>query len=113
MADEEGAGPGYFTETAKSLFISDTLGQEEAEKIYFAVEGLTLNFVSGSRYLGAYLVPQKELEAWVKPQVEAWTHRVRVLVKISRWHPQLAYAGLVMSLQLDCQYLQRTVPRVG
>ena len=31
-------------------------------------EGLVLNFVSGSRYLGAYLGPQEELEAWVKPR---------------------------------------------
>ena len=46
-------------------------------------EGLTLNFVSASRYLGEYLGPQEELEAWVKPQVEAWAHRVKVLAKIA------------------------------
>ena len=38
------------------------------------MEGLTLNFVSDSRYLGAYLGLKKELEVWVKPQVEAWDH---------------------------------------
>ena len=59
----------YFPDPAKSLFISDTPGQEEAVKQEFAVDGLTFNFVSGSRYLGAYLGPQAELEAWVKPQV--------------------------------------------
>ena len=59
----------YFPDPAKYLFISDTPGQEEAAKREFAVEGLTFNFVSGSRYLGAYLGPQAELEAWVKPQV--------------------------------------------
>ena len=79
----------------------------------FAVEGLTLNFVSGSRYLGAYLGPQAELEAWVKPQVEAWSHRVKVLAKIAQQHPQSAYARLGMLLQSECQYLQRTVPGVG
>ena len=55
---------------------------------------------------------QKQLEAWVKPQVEAWDHEVRVLGKIARQHPQLAYDGLGMSLQLEWQYLQRTVPGV-
>ena len=45
---------------AKFLFISDTLRQEEAAKREFAVEGLTLNFVSGTWYLGAYLGPQEE-----------------------------------------------------
>ena len=73
----------YFPETAKSLFIPYTPGQEAAAKREFAVEGLTLNFVSGSRYLGAYLGPQAELEAWVKPQVEAWAHGVKVLAKIA------------------------------
>ena len=62
---------GCFPEPAKSLFISDTPEQEEAAKREFAVEGLTLNSVSGSRYLGAYLGPQAELEVLVKPQVEA------------------------------------------
>ena len=63
-------------------------------------EGILLNFVSGSRYLGAYLGPQKELVVWVKPQLEAWDHRVRVLGKISRRHPQSDYAGLGISLQI-------------
>ena len=40
-----------------------------------------------SLYLGAYLGPQEELEAWVKPQVEAWAHWVRVLGKIARRNP--------------------------
>ena len=60
----------------------------------FAVEGPTLNFISGSWYLGAYLGPQEEFEAWLKPQVEAWAHGVRVLGKIAQRHPQSAFAGL-------------------
>ena len=72
---------GYFPETAKSLFILDTPGKEEVAKREFAVEGLTLNFVSGIRYIGAYLGP--------RDQLEAWAHGVRVLGKISR-QPQSA-----------------------
>ena len=79
----------------------------------FAKEGLVLNFISGSWYLGSYLGLQKDLEAWVKPQVEAWAYGVRVFGKISQRHPQLSYAGLGMSLQLQWQYLQRTVPGVA
>ena len=79
--------------------------QEEAAKKEFSLEGLTLNFVSGSRYLGAYLGPQDQLDASVKPQVEAWAHGIKVLGKISLRHPQSAYAGLGVSLQLEWQYL--------
>ena len=38
----------YFPEPDKSLFISDTTGQKGAAKQEFTIEGLTLNFVSGS-----------------------------------------------------------------
>ena len=81
--DEEGGGLGYFSEPARFVFISDTSGQEEAARREFAAEVLVLNFVSVRRYLGDYLGPQEELEAWVKPQVEAWSHRVIVLGKIA------------------------------
>ena len=54
-----------------------------------------------------------EIEAWVKPQVEAWDHGVRVLAKTARRYPQSAYAGLGMSLHLEWQYLKRTDPGLG
>ena len=68
---KRGPDRGYFPEPDKSLFILDTPGQEEAETREFYVEGLILNFVSGSRYLGAYLGPRDQLEAWVNPK---WSH---------------------------------------
>ena len=108
-----GPDRGYFPERANSLFILDTPGKEEAARREFERERLDLDFVSGSRYLGAYIGLQEELEEWVKPQVEAWAHGVRALSKIARRHPQSAYAGLGMSLRLEWQYLQRTVPKVG
>ena len=97
---KRGTDQGYFTEPAKSLFILDTPGQEEAVKREFVKEGLDLNSISGSRYLRAYLGPRDQLEVWVKPQLEAWAQGVIVLGKIARRRPQLAYAGLGMSLQL-------------
>ena len=86
LLTKRGPDRGYFPKPAKSLFISDTSGQEAGAKRAFAEEGLVLNFVSGHRYLGAYLGLQAELEAWVKPQVEAWAQGVKVLAKIARWH---------------------------
>ena len=52
---ERGPDWGYLSETAKYLFILDTPGQEGAVRREFAAEGLVIYFVSGSRYLGAYL----------------------------------------------------------
>ena len=110
---QRGLDQRYSPVPAKSLLISDKMGQEAAAKWEFAVEGLTLNFVSGSRYLGAYLGLRDQLEAWVKRQTEAWAHIIRVLGQIYRRHPQSAYDGLGILLQLEWQYLQRTVPGFG
>ena len=57
---KRGPDRGYLPKPAKYLFISDTSGQEEAAKREFGIKGLTLNFVSGSRYLGAYLGPRNQ-----------------------------------------------------
>ena len=103
----------YFPEPANYLFILDTPRQEKASQREFAAEGLELNFFSESRYLLAYMGPQEELAAWVKPQGESWAHGVRILGKIDRRYPQSVYSGLGMTLKLEGQYLQRTVPRVG
>ena len=84
LMTKRGPDRGYFSEPAKYLFILDNPGQEEAVKREFSKEGLVLNFVRGSHYLGAYLHPQDQLEAWVKPQVEAWAQGVMVLGKITR-----------------------------
>ena len=48
---KRGTDRGYFPEPDSSLCILDTPGHEEEEeaKWEFAMEGLTLNFVSGSR----------------------------------------------------------------
>ena len=56
--------------------------------------------------------PRDELEDWVRPKVEAWSYRVRILAKIAKQYPQSTYAVLGMLLQLQWQYLQRTVPVV-
>ena len=50
---------GYFPEPDKSILISDIPGKEEGARREFEAEDLALNFVSGSRYLGSYLVPQE------------------------------------------------------
>ena len=53
-----------------------------------------------------------ELEYWLWPQVEEWVQGVRTLAKITKQHLQSAYFGLVFLLQLEWQYLQRTVTGV-
>ena len=58
---ERGTDQVYLPETDKSLLILDTPGQEEATRRDFASGSLTINFVSGSTYLGGYLGLQEVL----------------------------------------------------
>ena len=44
----------------------------------FEAEGLRVNIVSGRRYIGAYVVPEKERNAWVRLQVECWEYLCRL-----------------------------------
>ena len=84
---ERGLDRGYFTKLFKYLFIVETSGKDEAARREFAVKGLDIFFLGGSRYLGSYLGAWEELEGGVKYQVEAWYHRVKVISKIANRHP--------------------------
>ena len=84
---ERGLDRGYFTKLFKYLFIVETSGKDEAARREFAVKGLDILFLGGSRYLGSYLGAWEELEGGVKYQVEAWYHRVKVISKIANRHP--------------------------
>ena len=95
-----GSDRGYFLKPAKSLFISNNYEEKEAMWREFKRVGLHINCVDFSRYLGPYLGPREEIEALVRPKVEAWTHRVRTLAKISKQCPQLAYDGLGILLHI-------------
>ena len=48
----------------------------------------------------------------MRPKVEVCPPGVCTLDKISKWYPQSEYSGLGMSLQLEWQYLQSTIPGV-
>ena len=87
LLTEIGTDWGYFPEPSRSIFFVDLSEQEEEAKMEFSTEGLGLSFEGGSQYLGAYLGPWEELDALVKPKVEAWAHWVRVLSNISKRHP--------------------------
>ena len=58
-------------------------------------------WVDGSRYLGDYIGTREDLEQWVQPKVETWSHGVRTLAKIAKRYPQFAYYGLGVLLHIE------------
>ena len=81
--------------------IADNPEEKEATKRELERAGLNINGVYGGCYLGAYLGPMEEIEAWVRPKVEVWAHRVSTLSKIARQYPQSEYSSLGMLLQIE------------
>eukprot|EP00957_Ditylum_brightwellii_P116202 8863407-Ditylum_brightwellii.AAC.1 len=74
---------------------------------------MKVNLHDGHRYVGGYIAGKADKTTWVKPKIAAWVEGVKALTGFATRYPQTAYAGLVMSLQAEWQYLQRTVPGVG
>ena len=66
---KRGGARGYFPEPAKLLLICNFQTMEETAKQSFELEGLRFNVVLEIQYLGAYIGPAEERDAWVRPQV--------------------------------------------
>ena len=109
---EHGPDFGYFPEPGKSIHVCDDVADMAAAEEAFAARGLSVNLHDGYRYVGGFIGGQQQETEWVKPKVAAWVEGVRILAGFAGRYPQTAYAGLVMSLQAEWQYLQRTVPGV-
>ena len=72
LQTNQGMDQGYFPEPFKSLFVADIPKEEkEAARREFKRSDLHLTYIYGIRYMGVYLGPSKDIEAWVRPKVEA------------------------------------------
>ena len=109
---EQGPDYGYFPEPEKSWHICKT--QDEAEaKVAFMVRDMKVNFTRGHRYLGGFLGGTHVKLGWLEDKVEVWADAVKTLARIAVRFPQTAYSALVLVLQNEWQYVQRTCPSIG
>ena len=106
---EKGPSVGYFPEPVKSYHICPK--EEEAEaRADFKEAGISVNFCRRKRYVGDFVGSKAMLERWMDPKVKKWVAGIGILARIVSRFPQMAYAGLVLSLQAEWQYLCRVVP---
>jgi hypothetical protein len=106
---EKGPSVGYFPEPAKSYHICPK--EEEAEaRAAFKEAGIAVNFCRGKRYVGGYVGSEAMLERWMDPKVKKWVAGIGILACIASRFSQMAYTGLVSSLQAKWQYLCCVVP---
>ena len=53
------------------------------------------------------------MEQWISPNFQEWTETIETLGRFAVRYPQMDYAGIVMLLQVDWQYIMWTAPGVG
>ena len=69
-----------------------------------------MNFCCGKCYMGGFVGPEAMLERLINPKVKRWVAGIGILARIASRFPQMAYVGLVSSLQSEWQYLCCVVP---
>ena len=53
------------------------------------------------------------MEQWISPNFQVWTETIETLGRFAVRYPHMDYAGIVMLLQVDWQYIMWTAPGVG
>lgn len=109
---QEGPDYGYYPEPEKSWHISKACDEAEA-RVAFAVHNLDVQYTRGHRYVGGFLGGANGKHEWLEEKVKVWADGVKTLAKLAIRYPQTAYAGLVLCLQNEWQYVQRTCPSIG
>ncbi len=76
---------------------------------------IEVNFCRGKCYMdmGGFVGSEAMLEHWLDPMVKKWVAGIETLARIAVRFPQIAYTGLVLSLQSKWQYICRDVPGAG
>ena len=72
-----------------------------------------VNIVTGSRYLGGFVVDGAAQESLLDEKVQGWAESVKTLAVLARNHLQSAYAGLQKSLQQEWAFVKRVTPIIG
>ena len=74
-------------------------GQEEAANT--ALSDLGFKIVTGYRYLGGYIGDSDDEAEWIAKKVADYVAAIGELAKVAKRFPQVAYAGMVKSLQQE------------
>jgi hypothetical protein len=100
MASLIQAGParGYFPSPEKSVVLVRPADQLAAHS---HLEDFQFRYQAGARYLGSFLGAESERDAWLAAKIDTWISAVQTLVKIAKRYPQMAYAGMARSFQME------------
>ena len=74
--------------------------------------GVGLRVVTGSCYLGGFIVDQAEETVWIEGVFQVWAVSVEVLAGVAHRHPYTSYASLQKSPQQEWDFVQQVTPGI-
>lgn len=102
---EDGPKYGYYPEPRKSIAIVKDWRQLERAKQEF--QGLGLEFVEASRFLGGFLGKEEVVRQLLEEKVTKWVEAVEDLSEAAVVYPRDAYVCFLKSLQCEWGYTSR------
>ena len=108
---EYGPFIGYYAKPSKSWLIVKEEYRQLAETT-FTGTGLQIT-TEGQRHLGAVVGSAEYKEEYVRSKIDGWIEELKMLSKIAKIEPHLAYCAYVFGLQHRYTYLMRTIPNIA
>ena len=101
---------GYFLEPTKSILV---VAPRNVAKVEEFLHSMGMKIVTGSQYLGGFVIYRAAEDSWLAEKVQGWTELVKTLSGFAHNNPQSAYSGLQKSLQHEWAFVQRVTPGIG
>ena len=68
---------------------------------------------NGYRYLGSFIGEKEAEMEWLVLKIENWNEALEQVVKMAKFEPQSAYAGIQRALQQEWTFIQRAIPNIA
>ena len=108
---EAGVAIGYTAKPSKSwLIVKEQYSQYAAE--VFAGTGIQIT-TEGQRHLGAVIGSPTFKDKYVTEKIDGWIDELKVLEKIAKVEPHVAFAAYIFGFQHKYTYVMRTIPDIS
>ena len=105
-----GPSYGYTPQPHKCVLVTSERNLSSAKSKF---ERYGMKVVTGTRYLGGFIGSPTLRSDWLREKASFWEKAVKTMARASKKFPQTAYVAMKNSLQMEWQYVHRTVSDAG
>ena len=101
---------GYTPQPHKCILVTSDRNLSSAKSKF---ERYGMKVVIGSQYLGGFIGSPTLRSDWLREKASFWEKALKSMARASKKFPQTAYVAMKNSLQMEWQYVHRTVSDAG